>query len=181
AGAPRPLPPGGAPGGARGRPPRPLGPAQQGWATAADAYRAMLHGTPYPVRGMVGFGTNLLLSAPGAGIARAALASLDFLVYADLFLTPTAALADVVLPIATAWEREGLQVGVGPTQEGARHAPPRRQGVQTRGAGSRRGAGGAGTLGPLASGGSGSDSPTSAAAAPRPPAAASCWSRRASR
>ena len=77
---------------------RPLGPARQGWPTAADAYRAMLHGVPYPVRGMVGFGTNLLLSAPGAATARAALTSLDFLVYADLFLTPTAALADVVAP-----------------------------------------------------------------------------------
>src|SRR4029453_7962975 len=93
---------------------RPLGPAQQGWATAADADRAMLHGTPYRVGGMCGLGTTLLLSAPGAGIAGAALASLDFLVYADLFLTPTAALADVVLPIATAWEREGLQGGFGP-------------------------------------------------------------------
>ncbi|HEY7040122.1 MAG TPA: molybdopterin-dependent oxidoreductase [Methylomirabilota bacterium] len=112
---------------------RPLGPARQGWATAADAYRAMLHGTPYPVRGMVGFGTNLLLSAPGAGVARAALTGLDFLVYADLFLTPTAALADVVLPVSTAWEREGLQVGFGPTQDGERHVQLRRQVLTPRG------------------------------------------------
>jgi anaerobic selenocysteine-containing dehydrogenase len=112
---------------------RPLGPARQGWATAADVYRAMRHGTPYPVRGMVGFGTNLLLSAPGAGVARAALTGLDFLVYADLFLTPTAALADVVLPVATAWEREGLQVGFGPTQDGERHVQLRQQVVAPRG------------------------------------------------
>ena len=51
-------------------------------------------------------------------MGRAALARLDFLVYADLFLTPTAALADVVLPVASAWEREGLRVGFGPTPEG---------------------------------------------------------------
>ena len=112
---------------------RPLGPARQGWATAADVYRAMLHGTPYPVRGMVGFGTNLLLSAPGASVARAALTGLDFLVYADLFLTPTAALADVVLPVSTAWEREGLQVGFGPTQDGERHVQLRRQVLAPRG------------------------------------------------
>ena len=112
---------------------RPLGPARQGWATAADAYRAMLHGTPYPVRGMVGFGANLLLSAPGATTARAALASLDFLVYADLFLTPTAALADVVLPVSSAWEREGLRVGFGPTQDGESFAQLRRQVVAPRG------------------------------------------------
>ncbi|HEX7785260.1 MAG TPA: molybdopterin-dependent oxidoreductase, partial [Methylomirabilota bacterium] len=112
---------------------RPLGPARQGWATAADVYRAMRHGTPYPVRGMVGFGTNLLLSAPGAGAGRAALTGLDFLVYADLFLTPTAALADVVLPVSTAWEREGLQVGFGPTQDGERHVQLRRQVLAPRG------------------------------------------------
>ena len=97
---------------------RPLGPARHGWVTAADLYRAILHGTPYPVRGVVGFGANLLLSQPGAPVARAAVERLDFLVYADLFLTPTAAMADVVLPVATAWEREGLRVGFGPTQTG---------------------------------------------------------------
>ncbi len=112
---------------------RPLGPARLGWTTAADAYRAMLHGTPYPVRGMVGFGSNLLLSAPGAATARAALSSLDFLVYADLFLTPTAALADVVLPVSSAWEREGLRVGFGPTQAGESFVQLRRQVVAPRG------------------------------------------------
>ena len=112
---------------------RPLGPARQGWPTSADAYRAMLHGAPYPVRGMVGFGTNLLLSAPGAATARAALTSLDFLVYADLFLTPTAALADVVLPVSTAWEREGLRVGFGPTQDGEQHVQLRPAVVAPRG------------------------------------------------
>ena len=112
---------------------RPLGPARLGWATGADLYRAILHGTPYPVRGMVGFGANLLLSQPDAGVARAALSRLDFLVYADLFLTPTAALADVVLPVSTAWEREGLRVGFGPTHAGERHVQLRRAAVAPRG------------------------------------------------
>jgi anaerobic selenocysteine-containing dehydrogenase len=97
---------------------RPLGPGRHGWVTARDVYRAILHGKPYPIRGLVGFGSNLLLSQPDADLARAALARLDFLVYAELFLTPTAALADVVLPVASAWEREGLRVGFGPTLEG---------------------------------------------------------------
>jgi anaerobic selenocysteine-containing dehydrogenase len=112
---------------------RPLGPARQGWATGADAYRAILHGRPYPVRGMVGFGANLLLSQPDAGVAREALTRLDFLVYADLFLTPTAALADVVLPVSTAWEREGLRVGSGPTHAGERHIQLRPAAVAPRG------------------------------------------------
>jgi anaerobic selenocysteine-containing dehydrogenase len=97
---------------------RPLGIGRQGWVLAADVYRAIVDSTPYPVRGMVGFGGNMLLSQPGAQSARDALTRLDFLVYADLFLTPTAALADVVLPVSSAWEREGLRVGFGPTHEG---------------------------------------------------------------
>jgi anaerobic selenocysteine-containing dehydrogenase len=112
---------------------RPLGPARFGWATGVDTYRAILHGTPYPVRGMVGFGANLLLSQPDASVARAALSRLDFLVYADLFLTPTAVLADVVLPVSTAWEREGLRVGFGPTHAGERHVQLRRAAVAPRG------------------------------------------------
>ena len=59
---------------------------------------------------------------------------LDFLVYADLFLTPTAALADVVLPVSTAWEREGLRVGFGPTHAGERHMPAAPRGGARRGA-----------------------------------------------
>ena len=101
--------------------------------TAADLYRAILHGTPYPVRGMVGFGANLLLSQPGATVARAAAERLDFLVYADLFLTPTAAMADVVLPVSSAWEREGLRVGFGPTQAGESFAQLRRAVVAPQG------------------------------------------------
>jgi len=112
---------------------RPLGPARFGWATGVDTYRAILHGTPYPVRGMVGFGANLLLSQPDASVAREALSRLDFLVYADLFLTPTAALADVVLPVSSAWEREGLRVGFGPTHAGERHIQLRRAAVAPRG------------------------------------------------
>ena len=112
---------------------RPLGPARLGWTTGVDLYRAILHGTPYRVRGMVGFGANLLLSQPDASAARAALSQLDFLVYADLFLTPTAALADVVLPVSTAWEREGLRVGFGPTHAGERHIQLRRAAVAPRG------------------------------------------------
>jgi len=112
---------------------RPLGPARLGWATGVDLYRAILQGTPYRVRGMVGFGANLLLSQPDASVAQAALSRLDFLVYADLFLTPTAALADVVLPVSTAWEREGLRVGFGPTHAGERHVQLRPAVVAPRG------------------------------------------------
>ncbi len=97
---------------------RPLGISRHGWILAADLWRAIVDGIPYRVHGMVGFGGNMLLSQPGARAAREALTRLDFLVFADLFLTPTAALADVVLPVSSAWEREGLRVGFGPTHDG---------------------------------------------------------------
>jgi anaerobic selenocysteine-containing dehydrogenase len=112
---------------------RPLGPGRHGWVTARDVYRAILQGTPYPIRGLIGFGGNTLLSQPDAALGRAALAKLDFLVVADLFMTPSAELADVVLPVASAWEREGLRAAFGPTPEGEAHVQLRAPVVAPRG------------------------------------------------
>lgn len=52
-------------------------------------------------------GENPALSFPHASFVREALASLDFLVVQDLFLTETAKLANVVLPAASFAEKEG--------------------------------------------------------------------------
>jgi anaerobic selenocysteine-containing dehydrogenase len=71
----------------------------------------VLEGSPYPVRGLIGFGTNLLLAQADPLRGRAALSALDFYAHADLFMTPTAALADIVLPIASCFEREALRIG----------------------------------------------------------------------
>ena len=96
---------------ALGREERPLGPAVEGWVTSDDLYRAVLEGQPYRVRGLVGLGANLVLSHAGGARGAEALGALEFHVQTDLYLTPTAAFADIVLPIASAWEREGLCVG----------------------------------------------------------------------
>jgi anaerobic selenocysteine-containing dehydrogenase len=90
---------------------RPLGPARENVITARELYRAILEGKPYPVRGLIGFGANMLLSQADGSHGRVALAALDFYAHADLFMTPTAALADVVLPVASAFEREALKIG----------------------------------------------------------------------
>ena len=90
---------------------RPLGPARWGFVGTPDLYRAILEGTPYPVRAVIGFGANMLLAHAGAPYGRRALEALEFYAHADLFMTPTAALADVVLPVASAFEREGLKIG----------------------------------------------------------------------
>jgi len=90
---------------------RPLGIAAGGWVTSDELYRAIIDAQPYRVRGLVGFGANLLLSRADAARGAAALAALDFHVQTDLYLTPTAQFADIVLPVASAWEREGLCAG----------------------------------------------------------------------
>jgi anaerobic selenocysteine-containing dehydrogenase len=96
---------------------RPLGPARWKFATSEEMYRGILEGQPYPVRGIVGFGSNLLLAHANSRRGREALQALDFYVHADLFMCPTAELADIVLPVASAFEREGLKVGFEISQE----------------------------------------------------------------
>jgi anaerobic selenocysteine-containing dehydrogenase len=90
---------------------RPLGVARWNYVSTSDFYRAVLEGVPYPARGLIGFGTNLLLAQGDPARGRAALAALDFYAHADLFMTPTAALADIVLPVASCFEREALKIG----------------------------------------------------------------------
>jgi len=90
---------------------RPLGVARWNSVSTPDFYRAVLESVPYPVRGLIGFGTNLLLAQGDPVRGRAALAALDFYAHADLFMTPTAALADIVLPVASCFEREALKIG----------------------------------------------------------------------
>ena len=96
---------------ALGLPERPLGPSRWGWVTTDEVYRGVLEQRPYAVRGLVGFGANLLLAHSDVLRGRQALAALDFYVHADLFMNPTAELADVVLPVSTPFEREGLKIG----------------------------------------------------------------------
>ncbi|HEU4346829.1 MAG TPA: molybdopterin-dependent oxidoreductase, partial [Actinoplanes sp.] len=90
---------------------RPLGPARFGFVTGEDLYAAALEARPYPVRGLVNFGANLVMAHGDSSRGRAALAALDFMVHADLFMSPTAELADIVLPVTSAFESEGLRIG----------------------------------------------------------------------
>jgi anaerobic selenocysteine-containing dehydrogenase len=90
---------------------RPLGPARFGLVTGEDFYRSALEGRPYRARGLVAFGANLVMAHGDSMRGQAALAALDFMVHADLFMSPTAELADVVLPVTSAFEAEGLRIG----------------------------------------------------------------------
>jgi anaerobic selenocysteine-containing dehydrogenase len=63
--------------------------------------QAMRHGKPYPVRAFLVFGNNALTTYANASDVYEALTKLDFMVCAELFMTPTAELADIVLPAAS--------------------------------------------------------------------------------
>ena len=90
---------------------RPLGPPADGWITSSDFYDAALSGKPYRVRALFAFGSNLLVSHPAPERGREALKALDFQVHCDLFLNPTAEMADIVLPVSSPWEHEALRLG----------------------------------------------------------------------
>ncbi|MDH3390009.1 MAG: molybdopterin-dependent oxidoreductase, partial [Gammaproteobacteria bacterium] len=72
--------------------------------TVVEIMHSILEGG---IRGMYIMGENPAMSDPNLNHARAALAALDHLVLQDMFLTETAAFADVVLP-ASGWaEKDG--------------------------------------------------------------------------
>ncbi|QCX29310.1 nitrite reductase [Nocardioides jishulii] len=62
-------------------------------------------GQPDGPRALLVFGSNIVVSAPRAAHVTERLASLDLLVVADMVLSETAAMADVVLPV-TQWAEE---------------------------------------------------------------------------
>jgi anaerobic selenocysteine-containing dehydrogenase len=69
-------------------------------AHAPTVWRAILTGTPYPVKALVVIGANPLLSGGNVKLIEKALKKLDLLVVQDLYMTPSAELADYVTPAA---------------------------------------------------------------------------------
>lgn len=74
--------------------------------TVPPAYfrKAVLDETPYPVKAAYIQCANPMLSYADSRQTFEALNKLDFLAVSDIFMTPTAALADIVLPAATQFE-----------------------------------------------------------------------------
>ncbi|WP_240046909.1 formate dehydrogenase subunit alpha [Paracraurococcus ruber] len=95
--------------------------------TVVEIMHAMARGA---IRGLYVMGENPAMSDPDVTHARAALARLDHLVVQDLFLTETAALADVVLP-ASAWpEKDGTVTNTNRQVQMGRAAVPPPAGVR---------------------------------------------------
>ena len=97
----------------------PLWAGPKGWQTAChnkSVLDAILTSKPYPVRGMYISGVNIAVMYPDTRRTFEALKSLDFLCVAAQTMTPTAALADLVLPKTTTLEEEEVDISqVGPS------------------------------------------------------------------
>jgi anaerobic selenocysteine-containing dehydrogenase len=92
-----------------GRERKPLGPpAKPGNCAAYDIYTAILEGRPYPIKALLNFGSNTILSTGDSRRGREALCALEFAVATDFFMTPTAVLCDYVLPATSFLEMSNL-------------------------------------------------------------------------
>lgn len=69
------------------------------------AWKAILEEDPYPVKACIAWGSNPLAWAPNTKHVYEALKALELFVVVDYWKTPTAALADYILPAADSLER----------------------------------------------------------------------------
>ncbi|MFC2017783.1 molybdopterin-dependent oxidoreductase [Chloroflexota bacterium] len=77
-------------------------PSLAGLGHAPSIYRAMITGEPYPVRAMWTAASNPMVTQGNIHLVYRALKSLDLYVVVDYWMTPSAELADYVLP-PTCW------------------------------------------------------------------------------
>ena len=78
------------------------------YATPQRIIQAILDGDPYPIRAAYVLGGNIINSYTNSRETYQALLKLDFLAVADLFMTPTALMADIVLPVASYLEFDSI-------------------------------------------------------------------------
>lgn len=106
----------------------PLWAGPEGWQTACHnptVLDAILTGKPHPVRAAYISGVNILLTYPDTQRTMEAMKALEFVVVAGHQMTPTAELADIVLPKTTSLEEEEISYqGIGQIVLFARAAVP---------------------------------------------------------
>ncbi|MFD1954440.1 molybdopterin oxidoreductase family protein [Paenibacillus thailandensis] len=82
-------------------------PAEELPGKGVSAYEMMELVHKRDIRSLFVMGSNPVVSNPQAGFVEEGLKRLDFLVVADMFMSETAAMADVVLPVTSYLENEG--------------------------------------------------------------------------
>ncbi|MGW6710655.1 molybdopterin-dependent oxidoreductase, partial [Streptomyces sp. NPDC054956] len=111
----------------------PLGPPAYGYINSGDLCTAIETGRPYPVRALIGFGSNLVVAQPDSDRTAAALRTLEFQVHLDLFHNPTSTSADIVLPVNSAYEHEALRFGFEISHRAQEHVQLRPRMVEPQG------------------------------------------------
>jgi len=110
-----------------GRERKPLGPpAKPGNCAPYDIFNAILDGTPYPIKALLNFGSNTVMSNADSRRGRAAMCALELGVVVDLFMTPTAELCDYVLPATSFLEMSALTTAFEHRPNGKTHLQYRR-------------------------------------------------------
>ncbi|HLA29163.1 MAG TPA: molybdopterin-dependent oxidoreductase [Syntrophales bacterium] len=72
-------------------------------------YDQMLTGKPYPIKGLIVLGCNVMLTWPNTNKVRKALESLDFMMVIDVMESSTTKMAHLVLPAATCFEKDDIK------------------------------------------------------------------------
>ncbi len=72
-------------------------------------WRAMISGEPYPIRALIVQAANPLVTYANSHLIHEAMQHLDLMVVLEYYMTPTAQMADFVLPSAGAFERPLFQ------------------------------------------------------------------------
>lgn len=105
-----------------GRKEKPLGPpTTPGNCAAYDVFTAILEGRPYPVKAVLNFGSNTVMSTGDSRRAREAFCALELAVASELFMTPTAELCDIVLPATSFLEMANLTTAFEHRPQGKLH------------------------------------------------------------
>ena len=81
-------------------------------ANPSAVFRAMADADPYPVKAFFVLGNNALLSYPNQQLVYRAMLNQDLVVAHEIFLTPTAQLADYVIPGDVFTERPNVAAKV---------------------------------------------------------------------
>jgi anaerobic selenocysteine-containing dehydrogenase len=71
-------------------------------------WKSIISGEPYRIRALWVMGSNPLVTLTNSLVVEKALSILEYIVVSDLFLTPTAQLADLFLPTSTWLERDDV-------------------------------------------------------------------------